>query len=220
MDACYDAPDLNNQFCSLFTRNGAGTGPLDEVPYQILQGSLLQLSLNYASSKARGVDIEAGYTHDLGETAKLSTRLVWTHMLQRDDFLNPAAPGDADQILMELGDPKDAFNLNTDVALGKFQFGYQLRYIGKQVLNAYEDTYSLQGNPPQNADYANVRYYGEVFYHDVRASYDINDSINAYLGVDNLTNRIPPYGLTGTGAGSGIYEAKGRFVYAGVKWRL
>jgi outer membrane receptor protein involved in Fe transport len=41
--------------------------------------------------------------------------------------------------------------------------------------------------------------------------------VNAYLGVDNATNRIPPYGLTGTGAGSGIYEARGRFAYAGVK---
>ena len=220
MDACYDAPDLNNQFCGLFTRNGAGAGPKGEDPYQILQGSLLQLSLNYASSKARGVDIEAGYSHDIGESGKLSTRLVWTHMLQRDDFLNPAAPGQADQILMELGDPKDAFNLNTDFAVGKLKFGYQLRYIGKQVLNFYEDTFGLQGNPPTNADYADVRYYGEVFYHDVRAGYDINDSINAYLGVDNLTNRIPPYGLTGTGAGSGIYEAKGRFAYAGVKWKF
>ena len=220
MDACYDAPDLNNQFCGLFTRNGAGAGPLGEEAYQILQGSLLQLSLNYASSKARGVDIEAGYTHDIGDAGKLSTRLVWTHMLQRDDFLNPAAPGDADQILLELGDPKDAFNLNTDFALGKLKFGYQLRYIGKQVLNFYEDTFSLQGNPPQNLDYADVRYYGEVFYHDIRAGYDLTDSVNAYLGVDNLTNRIPPYGLTGTGAGSGIYEAKGRFAYAGVKWQF
>jgi outer membrane receptor protein involved in Fe transport len=56
-----------------------------------------------------------------------------------------------------------------------------------------------------------------VFYHDVRASYDVTDSVNAYLGVDNATNRIPPYGLTGTGAGSGIYESRGRFAYAGVK---
>ncbi len=150
MNACYDAPDLNNQFCGLFTRNGAGIGPHEEVPYQIVQGSLQQLSLNYASSTARGVDIEAGYSHDIGDAGRLTTRLVWTHMLQRDDFLNPAAPGDADQVLLELGDPKDAFNLNTDFAVGKLKIGYQLRYIGPQVLNFYEDTFGLQGNPPQN----------------------------------------------------------------------
>jgi len=188
-----------------------------EAAHQIIQGSLQQLSLNYASSTARGVDIEAGYSHQLGEVGKLSTRLVWTHMLQRDDFLNPAAPGDADQVLLELGDPKDAFNLSTDFAMGRLTIGYQLRYIGKQVLNFYEDTFSVQGNPPQNQDYADVRYYGAVLYHDIRAAYDITDKVNAYLGVDNATNRIPPFGLTGTGAGSGIYEAKGRFAYAGVK---
>ena len=34
MDACYDAPDLNNQFCGLFTRRGAAGGPAyGEVPY-------------------------------------------------------------------------------------------------------------------------------------------------------------------------------------------
>jgi outer membrane receptor protein involved in Fe transport len=217
MNACYDAPDLNNQFCGLFVRNGAGAGPNDEVPHQIIQGTLQQLSLNYASSTSRGVDIEAAFSHDLGDVGRLSTRIIWTHTLQRDDFLNPAAPGDADQVLLELGDPKDAFNLNTDFAMGKLKFGYQLRYIGKQVLNFYEDTFSLQGNPPQNQDYADVRYFGEVFYHDIRAAYDITDKVNAYLGIDNLTNRIPPFGLTGTGAGSGIYEAKGRFAYAGVK---
>jgi outer membrane receptor protein involved in Fe transport len=216
MNACYDAPSLDNQFCGLFVRNGAGAGPLGEQPYQILQGSLQQITLNYASSKARGIDFEVGYNHDVGP-GKLNTRLVYTRMLQRDDFLNPAAPNEADQILLELGDPRDAFNLNADYAIGKFKLGYQLRYIGKMVLNFYEDTHGLQGNPPTNADYANVRFYGEVFYHDVRASYDITDSVNAYLGVDNATNRIPPYGLTGTGAGSGIYESRGRFAYAGVK---
>ena len=118
---------------------------------------------------------------------------------------------------MELGDPKDSVNVNAEFAAGKLTFGYQVRYIGKQVLNFYEDTYSLQGNPPQNADYAEARYFGEVFYHDIRAAYDITDKLNAYLGIDNLTNRIPPFGLTGTGAGSGMYEAKGRFAYAGVK---
>jgi outer membrane receptor protein involved in Fe transport len=217
MNACYDAPTLDNQFCALFRRNGAAPGPLGEDPYQILQGSLQQITLNYASSKARGIDFELGFAHDLGDAAKLSSRLVYTHMLTRNDYLNPAAPNQADQVLMELGDPKDAFNLNTDVSVGKFKFGYQLRYISKMVLNFYEDTYGLQGNPPTNADYADVRYYGEVFYHDVRASYDFTDKVNAYLGVDNATNRIPPYGLTGTGAGSGIYEARGRFAYAGVK---
>jgi outer membrane receptor protein involved in Fe transport len=217
LNACYDGVDLNNQFCGLFQRAGAGGGPRGEQQFRVIEGGLQQTVLNYASSTARGIDFEVGYAHDVGEAGKVNARLVYTHTLERNDFLDPVNPGDADQILYELGDPKDAFNLNTDWQFGKFQFGYQMRWIGKMVLNFYEDTFSLQGNPPQNADYAEVRYYPSVFYHDIRAGFNFSDKLNAYVGVDNVANKVPPYGLTGTGAGSGIYESRGRFFYGGIK---
>ena len=40
---------------------------------------------------------------------------------------------------------------------------------------------------------------------------------NFYMGVDNLSNAKPPYATTGIGGGSSIYDAIGRFFYAGVK---
>lgn len=226
LDACYDSADLNNQFCGLFQRAGAGGGPMGEQQYRILEGSLQQIVLNYANSTARGIDIEAGYSYHLGNLGDLSTRLVYTHMLQRDDFLNPSDPSYADQVLLELGDPEDAFNFNADFKRGPFTLGYELRYIGKMVLNQYEDVFSLQGRPPQNADYSNRRYYPSVVYHDVRVSYDFTDSLNAYIGVDNVADKVPPLGLTGQGSGnggignSGIYEARGRFIFAGAKYNF
>lgn len=54
-----------------------------------------------------------------------------------------------------------------------------------------------------------------MFYHDVRASVDVNKQFNFYLGVDDITNRKPPLGGTGIGGGSGIYRNIGRFFYAG-----
>jgi outer membrane receptor protein involved in Fe transport len=225
MNACYDAVDLNNQFCGLFQRWGAAGGPdydpdvanHPESPYALMDGTLQQTLLNYASSTSRGIDFEVGYNHSTSDGSKIKTRLIYTLMLQRDEFLDPANPNDADQALLELGDPKDAFNLNLDFEKGPFSIGYQLRYIGKQVLLNYEDTYGLQGEPPQNADYADVRFYPSVIYQDLRAGYDINDSWHAYLGVDNFTDKIPPLGLTGTGEGSGIYDVRARYFYAGVK---
>jgi outer membrane receptor protein involved in Fe transport len=225
MNACYDAADLNNQFCGLFDRWGSAGGPNwdpaeanhPEAPYALVDGSLQQTLLNYASSRSRGIDFEVGYNHTTTDGSKVNARLIYTLMLQRDEFLDPANPTDADRVLLELGDPKDAFNFNVDFERGPLSIGYQLRYIGRQVLFNYEDTYSLQGEPPQNADYADRRYYPSVMYQDLRVGYDINDSWNAYIGCDNFTDVIPPLGLTGTGEGSGIYDVRARYFYAGVK---
>lgn len=218
-NACYDAVDLNNQFCTLFSRVPAGqTGPRGEEQFRILEGSLTQLSLNYAKLKVRGIDVEAAYRRELEDIGvTLNTKFTYTHVFQDDDFLNPADPGRADQSLLELGNPEDAFNWDIEFKKNNFAIGFQLRYIGKAVLNQFEDFFSKQGRPPQNEDYAATRFYPSTWYQDVRVSVDVNEKFNFYGGIDNVFNRNPPFGLTGTGAGSGIYDPRGRFFYAGVK---
>ncbi|MBL0916147.1 MAG: TonB-dependent receptor, partial [Sphingopyxis sp.] len=140
---------------------------------------------------------------------------IWTHVLERSHYLNPANPNFENRILEELGDPKDAFNLRTNAKFGNVGFTYELRYLGAMYLNTYEDFNSLQGRPPENPDYAQVKKYPAVWYHNIRVDADVNDRFNIYLGVDNLFDRQPPYGLTGVGAGSGIYDVRGRYGYAG-----
>jgi outer membrane receptor protein involved in Fe transport len=83
-------------------------------------------------------------------------------------------------------------------------------------LDTYEDVNSVQGRPPENADYADRTFYPARFYHDVRLSYDVGPKYNVYIGADNVTNTKPPLGLTGIGAGSAIYDVRGRFYYVGV----
>jgi len=212
---CYDlAP--GNFFCSLFERAGAGGGPRGEEQYRILEGNLSATSLNFAKLKARGIDVNVSYRHNFEGFAELSSTLAYTHVLQRDDFVDQSDPTFADQNLGELGDPKDAFNWNVDAKFGPLTVGYQMRYIGHMVLNEYENIFSVQGRPPENADYADRIYYPAVFYHDIRLGVDVNEKFNFYTGVDNVANRLPPLGLTGVGEGSGIYSARGRFFYAGV----
>lgn len=215
-NACYDAATLNNQFCELFERNaGPGQGPNDEDPGQILDGTLDQVPLNYAALKVRGIDVELGYRRDIEGFGALSGRFVYTHVLQQDQFLNPADPTFANQVMSELGDPQDAFNIDLSLKTGPVTLGYQFRYLGKMVLNLYEDFFSVQGRAPQDADWADRQFYPSVVYHDVRLGIEANDRFNFYMGVDNATNRKPPLGLTGIGAGSGIYDSRGRFFYAG-----
>lgn len=227
-NACYDAVDLNNQFCALFKRNTVadtiladgtrvGNGPAGEFQFQILEASLQQTLLNYAKLKTRGIDVEASFKRELDGIGTYNTRFTYTHVFQNDNFLNPADPGRADQTLFELGDPQNAFNWDTELKSGDVTLGLQLRYIGKQVLNTFEDFFSKQGRPPENADFAAKKFYPSVFYQDVRVGLDVNDKFNFYGGIDNVFNRQPPFGLTGVGGGSGIYDTRGRFFYAGVK---
>ena len=214
MNACYDAPDINNPFCGLFTRNGAGEGPDGEQPYQILQGSLQQTVLNYAKLTARGVDTELSYRKAFS-WGSAGLRAVWTRTLERNEYLDPARPNFANRILGELGDPKNQININADIKFGKFTLGYQYRWIDKMFLNTYEDYNSINGLPPQNADYADTFMYPAVSYHDVRLGLDVDTRFNIYAGVDNIGDKQPPYGLTGVGAGSGIYDVRGRYGYVG-----
>ncbi len=224
VDACYDGASLNTQFCNLFQRAGAAGAPSGEEPFRIIEGGLQQTLLNYAKLTSRGIDLEAAFAHEIGSLGQLSTRLVYTRTLQLDQFLDPTDPGHPDQLLLELGDPEDAFNLTADFKRGPFSVGYELRFIGKMVLNNAEDVFTVGGSPPQNADFADRKYYPSVVYHDVRASYDITAALNAYIGVDNVADKVPPLGLgTGTGVtggGGGIYEPRGRFFFAGMKYNF
>jgi outer membrane receptor protein involved in Fe transport len=54
-----------------------------------------------------------------------------------------------------------------------------------------------------------------VFYHDIRIAIEPSNRFEFTLGVDNVLDRQPPFGLTGAGAGSGIFSNTGRSFYAG-----
>ncbi|MEH3107496.1 MAG: TonB-dependent receptor [Sphingomonas fennica] len=221
LNNCYDSATLNNPFCASFTRASAAGGPAGEVPFQVLQGSLLVSSLNFAKLKVRGIDTELAYRRDIG-FGTLGLRATWTRALQNDQFLNPSDPTVADRLLSEVGDPKNRVNFNGTFQKGKVTLGYQLRWIGRQVFGEAENTQSVQGRAPENADFADARGYGNVFYHDIRGDLAINDKFTIYGGVDNLLDRFPPWGATGVGAGidnvgvTGLYDNRGRYFYAGV----
>jgi outer membrane receptor protein involved in Fe transport len=147
------------------------------------------------------------------------------------DFQNPTDPTFENRLLEELGNPKDEFRLDTDVKVGKLTVGHRLRYIGPMYVNLFEDfnqldtACSVAGCPPNDADWADVRQYPAVFYQDIRLQWDtgpmgVVKNLQIYGGIDNIFNRKPPFGTTATGAGSAIYDIRGRNYYAGIKARF
>ena len=182
VNACYDLPDLNNPFCPLFQRVPTGqVGPRGEQAFRIVEGSLFQGPLNFAKLTAKGIDVEVAYRHAIGDLGRLDTRLTYTRVLDRSQYLDPTRPNFQDVIVGskggELGDPRDAFNWNTSIQHGRFTFGYQMRYISKMFVNTYEATNSVQDRAPTNADATDIFHYPARFYHDVRLGIDVRAEV-------------------------------------------
>ena len=213
LNACYDAPSLDNQFCALFQRDNAA-GDETGTPYRIIDGTFIDSPQNYAKLKARGIDTSVTYNHDFG-FVKASVDGVWSHTIQRDDFTDPARPNFKNVLTGELGIPSDSVRIATDLQFGKFSIGHTLRWLDKMYLNTWEDYNAVNGQPAQNLDYAIIEQYPTVTYNDIRVGYDVNDKFNLYSGVTNVGNVKPPYGLTGVGLGSGVYDNRGRFFFVG-----
>ena len=238
---CYDSPDLNNVFCSLFQRyTGPTPGPLNETSGQILANSLIQAGVNFAARKREGLDINLAYRRNVEGFALINTNLIYTHNFKISNFENPALPDFENRILSELGDPKNEFRWDTDFTRGMFTLGYRMRYIGKMYTSLYENFNSLGDNchfvnqncAPLNSDVTEPQKYPSIFYHDIRGEVNLKDlfntvqDLNLYVGVDNLLDTHPPLGLSGTGTtgitdrGTGnaaIYDALGRRWYAGFR---
>ncbi|HZU50974.1 MAG TPA: TonB-dependent receptor, partial [Sphingomicrobium sp.] len=216
LNECYDLPTLNNAYCALFTRAQGSQLGHSGLQYGILDNTLHVEPYNYAKLRARGIDTEIAYRHQLGQVGRLDTRLTWTHVLERTDFTSIGDPNFGNRLLSTLGNPQDAFNWNTSLQHGRFTFGYQMRYIGRMTTAAYEDFFQFEGRPPQDPNINDKVWYPAEIYHDVRLGIDVGPKFNFYMGIDNLTDVQPPYGLSGIGGGSAIYDAIGRFYYAGV----
>ena len=218
---CYDTPSIeNNPFCASFQRVASGaTGPNGEQPFRIVEGSLLQSSLNFASLKVRGLDTNLAYAHSFGST-RISGQVIYTHQFENSSFLNPLQPDFADTIVGEIGSPKDQVNVNLGADFGIVTINTNFRYLAKQSVGAIENHESFQGRPAQNLDDFSTPFYPDVLYIGAKLGFDVNQGSSFYVGVDNLTDRLPPLGSTGIGAGSAIFDNIGRRFYAGVSARF
>ncbi|MBO9574230.1 MAG: TonB-dependent receptor [Sphingobium sp.] len=229
-NSCYDQPSLSNPFCGLFRRwAGPGAGPLAEVPGQIEGNTLISAPFNFAKRIRRGIDTQITYRHKVLNDVLVNWNFLWTYNMKNSNYENPALPDFENRLLSELGNPKNEWKASLDITKGQVTLGYQVRYIGKMFVNTFEDFNALQGRPPENADYADIMRYPGVYYHDLRAEWQIGahgiaKSFTLFGGANNVFNKIPPLGTTGTGErvagggnGSNIYDIRGRQLYIGFK---
>lgn len=227
INQCYDNPSgINNPFCQAIFRRPDGTFQGQQnrnvgggtINYTVGPNdtSFISGPFNFAKQKTAGIDADISYTISDGNT-RLNLRGVVSYVIRRDNFTDINTPTFRDQVLLELGDPRWAANFNVDLDFGKIDVGYRLRFLDKQSIGTIESIRTIQDRPPTNPDAFPRDFYPRVVYHNLRVGLDVDERFRLYGGVDNLTDRQPPLGLDGTGAGSGTYDNVGRFFYVGAE---
>lgn len=208
LNECYNSPAgiVGNPFCATVSR---------KADFTFNDPAVIAGGVNYARQETQGVDFDISYRYRRANGDQLTLRALWTHVLELNNYTNPSLPTYADRQLSELGDPQDAANISVGYQHGKFDFSYSLRYIGVMTLSSYEAQHRFQGRAPENADVFPRIWYPTVVYHGVKVKYEFNDHYQPYFGVDNISNKRPPYGLLGTGGGD-PYDNVGRYYYVGI----
>ncbi|MFM5918475.1 MAG: TonB-dependent receptor domain-containing protein [Novosphingobium sp.] len=242
MSLCFDSatPFASNPYCSsiptdpngVLPRAGSGSGLFGQY-------AGVTTGVNFAKQKTEGIDIDVSYKHTFGNGDKLSMRAIATRVMLLDNYTDLTNPTVPDRQLGELGDPLWSANASLNYDFGPVDFTYTARYIGKQTIGLWEDQNRYTGIcpangltgfsgrtcvagklavlDPQNNDLTKEVFYPGVIYHNVRLNFSVdNNKYNFYIGVDNLMDKKPPYGLLGT-AGGDPYDTIGRFMYAGFK---
>lgn len=228
INQCYDSPSgINNQYCAAVFRNPDGTfkGQRDQflggmdTPLPGLGASFLAGPFNFAKQKTSGIDADLTYTHRVDADFSFTLRGLVSYLINRDNYTDIGRPNYLLQQKLNLGDPEWKASVDAGFSYGVFDFNYQFRYIGRMTIGAYEAQNSVQGRPPENADQYPVVFYPDITYSNVRVGITVDKKYRFYTGVDNVADQNPPYGVSGTGNGGGIYENIGRFFYAGFSFK-
>lgn len=239
INQCYDDPGgINNQYCALITRR-TSTNPVVNYTFagqsdRVLTGvsnngrdfvgvpigiSFLNAPLNYALLKTSGIDGDLSYNHLFPNGVRISYRglLSWLH--DRYQYTSVSVPTQATRLNGVLGDPTWRGQFSANISYKGVDFGYDLNYIGRQSYTDYEVQHTFQGRGPTNLDLYPISELAPQLTHDFQLGFRVNKNFRAYVNVDNALDTLPPYGLTGTGAASGIFNVVGRFFSAGVNLR-
>jgi outer membrane receptor protein involved in Fe transport len=222
LNLCYDSTTgINNPYCAVVNRNANGTFAGQSnvlhgggtVSFDPTGPAVLITSFNFAKLETSGLDFDASYRRKIGGDVTLSLRGILSYVIKKNQYVDVNDPNFQDRILGELGDPAWQGQLSANLERGWLNFGYRLRYVGKQTVGAYETQHPLQGRPATNPDAFPVIWYPESFFHDFRLDVNPSKKYRVYFGVDNAFDRLPPFDLLGVE--SGAPSPVGRFFYVG-----
>ncbi|PZT90630.1 MAG: TonB-dependent receptor [Citromicrobium sp.] len=200
-------------FCDLIVRDGSGS------LWRSSQGYIINLSQNIGELATSGIDVQAGFNRQIGDAGRLSLSFVGTWLESLTS--NPGVPGIEDTECVGLygnvcGTPNPEWRHQARVG---FDFvsgvgaSVRWRHFGSVDVDNLSDS-----TPPGIAGFDAQNYF------DLALTYEVGDHYNFRLGANNIFDREPP--LTGSQACPAgfcngntypqVYDALGRYIYAGV----
>ncbi|WP_374125728.1 TonB-dependent receptor plug domain-containing protein [Sphingomonas sp. 28-62-11] len=203
INQCYDQPNLPAVFCSRVQRDPVN-GQLLGVQNQLFNAATEQLS---------GIDVQFNYGFKPEKVisaipGRLDLRANYALLLQHDFVARAGAA--LDDRVGQVGDFRHRFQFGGTYTVSKVSLSLDTRYLSPSV----SDTTAT------GALLANNRI-GDYWISDGQIAFNLSDRFSFTLGATNLFDRQPPIvsppARTSTeNVIGGLYDVRGRFVYAGI----
>lgn len=198
VNGCYVGESLNENFCSLFTRNTDSNSPqFGGLNF------LRSTQVNFARTETAGVDFSIGYDFEIEDHA-FTTKISGTRVNKLDLYTNPNDLSEVNPELGEVNRPELAGNINLGWKWGDLQIAWQTQYMDEQLVSFVEiEDY-------ERGDYDDSVVMDEFWQHDISFAYNATEIVRVYGGVKNITNEEPF--LTNFAYPA---SARGRFYFVG-----
>lgn len=211
-----------SQYCALVTREDIDTAR-PRTP-----GTLFNVDsyyINAASIKTSGVDVASSYSFDFAASQRLRFGLNYTYL---DKLTLQSAAGESIQnnVGQLSGDGRLGAGFRhravgtVNYGIGGFTATWRVNYLSRM-----KDTLVENGYDPLDDVDPGRNSVGSYVYHDLNLRYAFGEDQQyaAYLGIDNLFDKLPPVlnqvrasHVTGTETAADTYDPIGRYGYAGV----
>jgi outer membrane receptor protein involved in Fe transport len=219
-------------FCGLINRDASGS------IWRSAAGFVTNVTQNIGGFKTSGVDINADYRTEIGELGTLSLNFIGTYLDELVTDTGLTIPG-LDQTYDCVGlygnvcgtpnpewrhQARVSFDLRNGIGAS-----VRWRYFDSVTLDAVEANTNLRntgnsGPAPGGVARPGTAGFDSVNYFDLALTFDAGDNFNFRLGANNVFDKAPPVtGSQACPAGScngniyaQVYDALGRYIYAGV----
>ncbi|MEL6359762.1 MAG: TonB-dependent receptor [Pseudomonadota bacterium] len=181
INGCFDSMDLANVFCQGISRNTT-SGQIDQI---------LQVQANLEQLETEGFDFVVEYNTEFADlglgaipgsfSTQNSITYVTTYNFGGTDLVGSSGGGAGGAI------PQLRVNaLGTYSPTDRLNIQWQAQRLGSTA-QPFGNFFPDEGDLPV------------VWYHDLAVSYDVNDNVQLFGGIDNITDKLPPLSTDFTG---------------------